>query len=521
VRSVLLGCVLSVIAVSACAESFQFTEKPGEFAVGLKVVQQYDATRTYLGRVDDATGQPVTQNRARPIQTLIWYPAKQSSKPLHYGDYLLLTGSEDDFSRNADQIAAVADFRLQDFVPRTMPPSTIESIKQQTMWATRDAAAIDAKFPVVIYAPSHNESAAENADLCEYLASHGYVVIASPSFGANNRWLGITLADAETQAADIEFLVGYASTLADADASHLAVIGYSWGGVANVLAAARDSRITALVGFDGGIRLVGKIVSEAKYVTPERITVPYLYLSSRAMSIEDLFRQHQDLSDDLLARLKYADLFVVTFDPVVHFQFASKHLRFLDVNEPAVFPGDYSLSETYQANGWIARYTLAFLDAELKNDPRAASWLVRSPDANGFPAHAIRLEVNRGHGIPPTREAIAAELHRRGFTHATEVFAELRKQDAQFKLSPDEFVDWMENLETRHRFDDAIEIAKQFAATYPERPGPLARLGDAYRMQGDTKQAIAAYKKALAIDPDNPFAKEGLKQAAGVSHPGG
>lgn len=521
VRSVLLGFVLSVITVPAFAESFEFTEKPGDYAVGFKVVQQYDTTRTYLGRFDDTTGEPVKQNRARPIQTLIWYPAKQSPNQMHYDDYLLLSGSEDDFSRSAEQIAAVADFRLRDFVPPNMPASTIESIKQQTMWAARDASAIDAKFPVVIYAPSHNESAAENADLCEYLASHGYVVIASPSFGASNRWLGLTLADAETQASDIEFLVGYAPTLADADASHLAVIGYSWGGVANVLAAARDSRITALVGFDGGIRLVGKLVAEAKYVTPEHITVPYLYLSSRASSIEDLFRQEQDLSGDLLARLKYADLFVVTFDPVVHFQFASKHLRFLDVNEPAVFPGDYSLSETYQANGWIARYTLAFLDAELKSDAHAASWLARSPDANGFPKHAIKLEVDRGHGIPPTREAIAAELHRGGFTHANDVFAELRKQDAQFKLSPDEFVDWMENLQTQHKFDDAIEIGKQFVATYPERPGPLARLGDAFRMRGDTKQAIESYKKALAIDPANPFAREALKRATGASHQGG
>ncbi len=517
----LLGCVLSVVAASTHADSFAFTEKPGDYAVGFKVVQQYDTTRTYLGRFDDTTGEAITRNRARPIQTLIWYPARQSSNRMRYGDYLLLSGSEDDFSRSDDQIAAVAEFRLRDFVPPNMPAATIASIKNQTMWATRDAAPADEKFPVVIYAPSHNESAAENADLCEYLASHGYVVIASPSIGAHNRWLGLSLADAETQASDIEFLVGYAPTLVDADADHLAVVGYSWGGVANVLAAARDSRITALVGLDGGIRLVGKLVAETKYVTPERITIPYLYLSSRASSIEDLFRQEQDLSGDLLARLKYADLFVVTFEPIVHYQFASKHLRFLDVNEPAVFPGDYSLSETFQANGWIARYTLAFLDAELKHDARAASWLVTPPTANGFPPHAVKLEVNRGHGIPPTREALAAELHRRGFAHAGEVFAEIKKQDAQFKLSPDEFVNWIESLQTQHKMDDAIEIAKQFAAAYPERAGPFARLGDAFRMRGDRKQAIESYKKALAIDPTNPFANEGLKQAISASHPGG
>jgi tetratricopeptide (TPR) repeat protein len=517
-RAFVAGCVLAFVAVVARGESFSFDEKPGEFAVGFKVVQQYDGTRTYLGRYDTTTGEPITKNRARPIQTLIWYPAAKSGDRLHYGDYLILTGSEDDFTRSAEQIANVSEFRLRDFIPRDMPASAIDAIKHQPMWATRDAAPAAGKFPVAVYAPSHNESAAENADLCEFLASHGYVVIASPSFGANNRWMGLRLSDVETQASDIEFLVGYAATLSDADASRIAVIGYSWGGVANVFAAARDSRIAALVGLEGGIRLVGKLVAAAPYVTPENVTVPYLYLSARPISTEDLFRQEQDLSGDLLARLKYADLFVVTLEPLVHYEFASKHLRFLDTNEPIVFPGDYSLTETYQAYAWLARYTLAFLDAELKHDANAANWLVRSPEANGLPAHQVRLEVNRGKGIAPTREAIAAELHRRGFAHAREVFTELREQDAKFKFPPEEFADWIENLQTQRRYDEVIAIATEFAATYPDRPGPLVRIGDAYRSKGETTRAIEFYKKALAIDPHNAVAQAGLQKATGKTN---
>ena len=190
-RVVVADFVLLLGSIAAHAESFVFTEKPGDFAVGFKVVQQYDTTRTYLGRFDMTTGEPVTKNRARPIQTLIWYPATASGHRMHYGDYLILTGSEDDFTRDEKEIASVAEFRLLDYLPRDMPRSAVDEIKRQPMWATRDATPIDRKFPVVIYAPSHNESAAENAELCEYLASHGYVVIASPSFGANNRWMEI------------------------------------------------------------------------------------------------------------------------------------------------------------------------------------------------------------------------------------------------------------------------------------------------------------------------------------------
>ena len=45
---------------------FQFTEKPGAHAVGLKVVHQYDYSRTWHSTVD-ALGRPFTGERARPL----------------------------------------------------------------------------------------------------------------------------------------------------------------------------------------------------------------------------------------------------------------------------------------------------------------------------------------------------------------------------------------------------------------------------------------------------------------------
>ena len=510
-RALLLA-ILSLAATFAHATSgFSFSEKPGEFAVGFKVVQQYDETRTFLGRVDPVTGKPVTINRARPIQTLIWYPAAENGKRMRYGDYLALTGSEDRFDRSDEQINVVAESRLRDYVPPEMNAPTVAEIKEQSMWATQGASAVVRKFPVVVYAPSHNASAAENADMCEYLASHGYVVLASPSMGASSRWMMSDLADVEAQVGDIEFLVGYAATLVNADSSHLAVIGYSWGGISNVFAAAKDSRITALVGFDGGIRLVGKLVAAAKYVTPDRITVPYLYLASNSGSFEDLYRQKQDLSDDLLARLKYSDLYMVTLNPLVHYHFASEHLRFLSTHDPVVFPGEYSLQEIFQAYGWIARYTLAFLDSVLKNDSRALAFVTNTPTANGFPAHAVKVEVNRSTGLPPTRESLAAEIYRKGFSHADEVYADMKKRDPDFTLPPYEFADWIDDLLALDRKDDALQIGKLFAKTYADRPGPFERLGGLYLANGDKALARENFKRALAIDPSNERVKGKLK----------
>jgi dienelactone hydrolase len=48
--------------------------------------------------------------------------------------------------------------------------------------------------------------------------------------------------------------IGQAHAMPQADLSRIAVAGFSWGGLANVLAAARDDRIRALVSLDGSVR---------------------------------------------------------------------------------------------------------------------------------------------------------------------------------------------------------------------------------------------------------------------------
>lgn len=64
---------------------FQFLQKPGPNPVGLKVVNQYDPSRKFPATPDRPEA-PAGQG-SRPLQTLIWYPARQSrSKPMTVGD---------------------------------------------------------------------------------------------------------------------------------------------------------------------------------------------------------------------------------------------------------------------------------------------------------------------------------------------------------------------------------------------------------------------------------------------------
>src|SRR5271170_7963434 len=115
-------------------QRFHFTEKPGPDAVGLKVVEQYDFSRAYRSLVDEL-GRPYQGERARPLQTLIWYPAEKSSrKPMTVGDYGDLLATEVTFGR--PQLAP--DWKeWLDGMGATLKDS---------MWAVRDAPLLAGKF---------------------------------------------------------------------------------------------------------------------------------------------------------------------------------------------------------------------------------------------------------------------------------------------------------------------------------------------------------------------------------------
>ena len=73
--------------------------------------------------------------------------------------------------------------------------------------------------------------------VCEYLASQGYVVLASPSQGVDNKGMTADRVGTDAQVGDIHFLINYAATIGEADTTRVGIVGFSWGGLSNALAA--------------------------------------------------------------------------------------------------------------------------------------------------------------------------------------------------------------------------------------------------------------------------------------------
>ena len=274
--------------------------------------------------------------------------------------------------------------------------SLLKTSSEIPLWAVRDAKPAKGQYPVLIYAPSDSSVSWENADLCEYLASYGYVVLASPSMGGSTRGMTDDLDGINAQARDISFLITYARSLPDTDLSEVAVVTWSWGGVSSLVASARDSRVDALVEMDGSMRYYPGLVKRAGDVHPERMTIPLLCFT-RNVSLEDLENDDAPPADkvgpNVLNTWIHGDLLTVDMLGMAHPEFSSMFQRRENAQRFAENQvADYEREDANASYAWVALYTLNFLDAYLKHDASAKAFLEKTPAENGVPKHFMGIK---------------------------------------------------------------------------------------------------------------------------------
>jgi dienelactone hydrolase len=188
---------------------------PGEHAVGF--------------RVDNAAGTRVAR----------WYPANSRGTARTMRDYL---GGDDKGLRDALRGAGV-------------PAADVDAFAAAPMLASTGAIPERGPFPLVVVAQGNGQSDADQAVLCEFLASRGFVVATTPS---PTRTEPMRSDDdipiiADRQARDLASAAALVSREAGNDKARISVVGYSFGARAALLLAMRDPRVDTIVSLDGGI----------------------------------------------------------------------------------------------------------------------------------------------------------------------------------------------------------------------------------------------------------------------------
>lgn len=141
----------------------------GDYHVGFKHYSTSDSMRTY-SRMYDFDDRKIY----RPISISIWYPSTAvgpNNKLLRVLDYMEIFKTEEEWE-HLPNAQILNWFKYRD------SPQHREHLGERTK-AYRNLGFADGKFPTIVYAPSHLAPSIENFALCEFLASHGYVVLSS------------------------------------------------------------------------------------------------------------------------------------------------------------------------------------------------------------------------------------------------------------------------------------------------------------------------------------------------------
>ena len=492
-----LAAFATSLALAADVPRFHMTAVPGPYAVGFKVVEQYDYSRTFR-RPTDELGHPYHGERARPLQSLIWYPARPTmNNRMTVGDYASLWSTETSFGKPRRVR------KSEDWVKEAEPTLTME------LGAARDAAPERGVFPAIIYAPGGSGVAWENVDLCEYLASYGYVVVSSPDMGSATRDMVYDVKGANVQATDISFLVGFLHTLPNADIDNVAVIGHSWGGLSGLVAAARDNRISALVGLDGSMRYYPRLIKEVGDVHPAQMEIPLLYFAQGDFAVEDQARYLSpgDLdAPSVLNEWTHGDLVFVHMLGLSHEEFSSKAQRsqhWGDDTSRVLEQADYGPEYGIEGYGWVARYTLSFLNAYLKHEGAAAEFLKKPPQQVGVPPRFLTVSYRPAVGLAASLESFRREVGRLGFDHAVAIYASMHKDNPTFSLSEEDLGYWSQELIGDRLLVQAVALLELDVDLHADSAAAHRRLGDAYADSGKLQLASASYQKSLDLEPTN------------------
>jgi dienelactone hydrolase len=352
--------------------------KRGPFEVGVAIRHERDPDRLFGA-----------QNAPRPIQMLVWYPASptEGKTPVTYENYFISAATEIVFSTTKTEYDRRHIQEVRDMV-RTSGASEELFDRQiaRSTWAIADAIPATGVFPLLIYAPGLSGKSFQNVVLCEFLASHGFVVAASPSVGPRSRDMPQTLDGIQAQIDDIQFVMKTMARIRYVNAGKIGLVGYSWGGMTALLASMSDGgAIRAVAALDPHLMAKNghELARTAPGYAPEDLHIPVMLPIASAQKWKE-----RDFS--FFDELTGSEALLLEFNNFTHGDFSSTIIQFIDETRK-----DRKKKESDGIRlgyATLCRYLEAFFSAHLQDDAEARAFLAGSPSENGVPAGVLTIK---------------------------------------------------------------------------------------------------------------------------------
>jgi pimeloyl-ACP methyl ester carboxylesterase len=487
-------CAVAVVLGSAAGvwgqSQFWGELKAGRYAVGFRSLYQLDMARSYDADYPATGTTPV--KKARPIFLAIWYPANAQHGAIDtsmlYRDYFRAVSVDSPVAEFAQRLRKftrdmACEYMLgKEFEKLTeVERAAWDGLLATPVYAAGNVPAAPGRFPVVIYHPGLGGTFDDNAVACEYVASHGYVVLSSAYQAADSSILNIN-GDLATSLEDLNFILRYAATLPFADVSKVAAMGHSYGAQAVLAWRARpNSAVDAVVFLDS--------------------TVEY-HQMDEAPAFKTALERNRDsiVPVAMFADSRRQPHFSV-FDP--YLQFAPRYEALVDGMNHNDFVSQGATGKTeavrrqYEA---ICEVILRFLNGHLKGDAEALKSL-RGAASGGL----IQLAYKAARPAPPTSAQVARMYVGEGAGNLEALAALVKGSDS------DLVVDAADVLFDAGRRREGVGLLSWAAPILPDSALLRASLGEALAKMGDKAGSRAAFEKALALLPSDGALDAGQK----------
>jgi pimeloyl-ACP methyl ester carboxylesterase len=373
----------------------------GPFGVGFRSVWEFDENRTYRTAFDDGKTYGAEQS-PRPVLVLQWYPTRdRHGNTMAHGDYFAV-GNDDLRLRDfADAMIAYGRDTFAHYVMDKPEGELSEAERAEMAEALSEptrciqgAEPADGAFPLIVYHGGAGSSFEDNATLCAYLASHGFVVLSSAFPDGHGESLNIDGFDGS--AGDVDFLIGWARANSAADVRRVGLIGHSAGAQAMLRISGRaESRCDALVLLD----------TTQDYFA---LTIPFFVPLVREVTdfIGTLTAPMLVVADPtaifaMCDELVNAERIYLTVPGLEHNDFISQGqqrvARIARSSQASADPNAAALAHGYYRD--VCERVLQFFDATLRDDQAAASLTETDP---WNPATSSVVRVTRGATSPTT-----------------------------------------------------------------------------------------------------------------------
>lgn len=488
--------------------------KPGPYAVGFRVINRYDYSRTLRPKTN-FEGKTVSGEAAMPVQIGMWYPARKSTaSPMPYEDYLHLVLKKEDFTpvTDADRIRAKADLKNQVKMvfSKDLTDEEVAAIMKIKTGAIKDAEPEAGPFPLIL--SGSDGGPASNARLYEYLASHGYVVINSSgvSMIATLQVTSPQMA-IESRARNYEFLMAQAREYSFIDRNRVGVIGVNFDGMAALVFQMKNMFADAVISLDGweGKNAGSETLRNSPYFNAVKLRIPYMIMLQDEQLPPDHGLGHNYRVFD---SFKYSERYAYAIRGFGHVYYVAG-LSTLPMLAP----------EKARGYEFVFRATLGFMDAYVKKDQAGATFLKREAEANGY-AKDFLLTERKGATLKPApteeefEELLGVGIGRQGqasdVAKAVQILRDATRDNPNDVIFKESTVNLFAfRFLRQNRVKDAIELYSLVAEAYPRSIHAHNNLGNAYRQDGQKEPAISSFEKALQLLPSTDMTEGNREQS--------